>query len=490
MTNARVKEVMTASFQKFNIQLESNGTDLLQEMIDNLSGEKSGVQLPYLQVYLDMLYRENYQQTYTNEKATESLPSLNFTQESVANLGRIENVLEKFLYEQEEDLQEELKKDFGDLPEKAVANILDAFVTEEGTKRPLYYQREGELILVNTRFKDLLPNIPAATLSSGLISLEQRRLVRFTENTIELAHDSLANLIDQKRSDTQRQLNAALRQIKSAYAAFGRTKEFLSQKQLAAYEDYIPKLSLEPDVLEFIENSRADAGAKEAAEKKRQQRELELTQEKLADERFFTRIIGIIATFAIVVSLFAWQQRNNAVRASNNLSQEVFQTQLRDANVFKIEGKYGEALAQLDTARSFAANQEDLNEIERLKQQWSIIYVHVAQGDSLLHTFQEWKKKLPETQDIDSYPDKIGLLIEALEEFNLALEKNSDAYITSKQNEVKQNINLELTDLKSRAKGLLGIGNCLYAKPLLLAAQRLNPNEREVSEILENRLCQ
>ena len=57
MSFANVDKVIRGSAQRFNIQLEDDESTI-SKIIDNISDGKSGVQLSYLQVYLDRLYRE------------------------------------------------------------------------------------------------------------------------------------------------------------------------------------------------------------------------------------------------------------------------------------------------------------------------------------------------------------------------------------------------------------------------------------------------
>ena len=72
--------------------------------------EKSGIPLPYLQVYLDMLWREDFNRTYSDTESTPfpSFPKLKFTTKEIDDFGAIENVLQRFLSQQEVSLQEEL----------------------------------------------------------------------------------------------------------------------------------------------------------------------------------------------------------------------------------------------------------------------------------------------------------------------------------------------------------------------------------------------
>lgn len=57
MSAANVARVIRGSTGQFNIHLQDPETTI-NKIIDNISHGKSGIQLPYLQVYLDRLYRE------------------------------------------------------------------------------------------------------------------------------------------------------------------------------------------------------------------------------------------------------------------------------------------------------------------------------------------------------------------------------------------------------------------------------------------------
>ncbi len=57
MSFANVRKVIEGSTERFNIQLKE-GEETMAEIIDSVSDGRSGVQLSYLQVYLDRLYRE------------------------------------------------------------------------------------------------------------------------------------------------------------------------------------------------------------------------------------------------------------------------------------------------------------------------------------------------------------------------------------------------------------------------------------------------
>ena len=311
MNTAKVKEVILASLEKFNVELEAPVDENCQLMIDSISAEKSGIQLPYLQVYMDMLYREDYLQTYPGQERGDSLPPLRFTREEIKKQGRIEDVLDKFIDIQEDQLQQKLQQEFPTIPAGAVREILDAFVTEEGTKRPLAYTRKNGQISIPVKTVFPLAKLDPQILSQSLETLEQNRILRFSGDQIELAHDSLAELIDQRRTDEQRQRNEIRKRILNGYLEYRQSGEYLSRKQLASYEDYLPELDLDTPVLQFVRESEEYQDRAEHEELERQQRELALAQQKLAAEqraarrqRVFTTVIGIVALMAM--GLGAW----------------------------------------------------------------------------------------------------------------------------------------------------------------------------------------
>ena len=165
MNNTKVQTVLEKSFAKFNISLEAPAEDRLREMIANISGGKALIQLPYLQVYLDMLYREDYQRTYGEKERGENLPHLEFTQTEIAEFGEIEEVLSKFLDFQEKEIQGILSAEYPDLLDNTVLQIMDAYVTDEGTKRPLAYTRVDGLVMVDEKIRRLFPPVSDEILS-------------------------------------------------------------------------------------------------------------------------------------------------------------------------------------------------------------------------------------------------------------------------------------------------------------------------------------
>ena len=217
MDNANVKTVLSESFRTFNIKTEAPDDMRYDKIIKNVSRGKSGIELPYLQVYLDRLYRADYTKTYPHQPESTTWLPLEFTQTEIAEFGTIDNVLEKFLEEQQNTLQATLKAQDPSVIDGAVRGIFNGFVSDEGTKRPVRYTRLNNVITLNEAERNYFPNLKPTALTTSLNALEAARLLRSDNVSIELANDSLAAVIDKKRTAAKRQRNDIKRQIRLAF---------------------------------------------------------------------------------------------------------------------------------------------------------------------------------------------------------------------------------------------------------------------------------
>ncbi len=329
MNNVRVKEVMQSSFSKFNIQVQGDSEQQMQIMIDNISGEKTGIQLPYLQVYLDMLYRKSFSNAFNGDGNVDNLPSITFSETDISELGKMENVLEQFLIEQESEIQKEIQHLEHTISDQAVSFILDGFVTDEGTKRPIHYHLEDQNIQIDGRFKTFFPNLPEEILSLSLKELEQRRIIRLSDTTIELAHDSLAALIYNKRTDEQKRLNEISSRISAAYREYRASDLFLTKKQLNTIDPYLDQINLPDHLNQFVDNSRKAIKELEEEELLRQKEELEkekqlrnqaevaqaeaqTNEKKARQQRNIARIISVITLLAMSIAFIQFQIANQA----------------------------------------------------------------------------------------------------------------------------------------------------------------------------------
>lgn len=465
----KVSEVIIGSCELFNIQLQDPENNCKQ-IYDSLSAGKSGIQLPYLQVYLDLLYRQDFQRTYPQGVPNENgkWPQLTFSNQEINQLGKIEDVLSKFLQEQENQIQKTLP---ANAPDQSVAQFLDVFVTEEGTKKPILYERKSGAILLSDHSGLLLAHFPKEITGKLVETLLASRLLRDMEGSLELAHDSLAHLIDSRRTAGQRRLNELYSRLLNNFKEFQDTKEFLSKRQLNALEEYMPLLEkrLDVEVKHFITRSADHVVELE-------QKELRQTQEKLKISKRNVRLwtaLAILAVLGAVVTVF----QANALRLESiKTKKEALKAQISVAQSLKLNGDESGSFAALDKAMAFA---EDLggpisDSVSVLKSSYAQVFEYIHLADSLLGLI------VNVAPTAGKHPWALGL--EALQSANAV---SPDARIQGMMEQANEKIDNEIASLRQFGLTLLAGRKEVEAKQKFELALSLKPDEFIKGKILE-----
>ncbi|MCP5105799.1 MAG: WD40 repeat domain-containing protein, partial [bacterium] len=138
------------------------------------------------------------------------------------------------------------------MPDECVWQVLNCFVTVEGTNLPLEKEVLHERLHAT---EDIL--------NDCLASLERTRILRLSENqkTYEIAHDALALRIDDKRSVEEKTLLKVERLVKDRFVAYGDTSAFLAKGELNYIEPYEKKLKsrLAVEEIDFLKKSKKHA---------------------------------------------------------------------------------------------------------------------------------------------------------------------------------------------------------------------------------------
>ncbi len=320
MGPAKVKNVIRSSFEKFNIHLADPKEELLELMVQNISDPRTGITLPYLQVYLDMLYQDQYHKQYGQTEPGEN-PALDITKKEIDAIGRIDNILERYLEDQIRELRESLSKKYKNIPANAVQQVLDVFVSEEGTKRPVHYKQVESNLIITEEAASGMQGVPDILLTDILKYLEQDRILRRGDDYMELAHDSLALIIDNRRSESQRQLQNIRKRLLNAYEEFQKTGAFLNQKQLAAFDEYRSQLGLSPELEAFLVKCEDEVERQAAEDKERLQQENKMAeQKKLARTRTIWLFIALIlAGLAVFMAMKFYSEKETVNKHADNL---------------------------------------------------------------------------------------------------------------------------------------------------------------------------
>ncbi len=167
MSKGNARRVIVQTAQR-RAQLLAPVSDTIAEAIVEAVAERERVRLPYLQVFLDYLYR----------KAPVEDRKTVFDADTVRELGKLGDVLATFLEEQLRGFELE---GFGATGQ--AVSFLKAFVSQKGTRRPLPRQELPEA----------LPGYSEEDIQVMLEFFEERRILHPMENEqYELVHDSLA----------------------------------------------------------------------------------------------------------------------------------------------------------------------------------------------------------------------------------------------------------------------------------------------------------
>jgi hypothetical protein len=203
-----------------------------------------------------------------------------FTTALVERTGQLGDVMASFLEEQVSEIQKRLQTKYPKTADNTVWKIISTFSTLEGTKIPLTLNEVEERV-----------DFPSPVLAFTLDNLEKARILRLADNIYEVAHDTLALQISDKRSGEEKLLLEVEKLVDDRYNAYLQTNTLLSRKEIDYISPYQSRLTLDKDRKHFIEKSqRID---------KRKRRLL---------------VIAIIGAFAILTlfSLYSYQQKLEA----------------------------------------------------------------------------------------------------------------------------------------------------------------------------------
>jgi hypothetical protein len=249
-------------------------------------------------------------------------PPKKFTSALIDEVGSIGKVLSEFLDTEHNQIQQALKEKFPGASDEAVKLVLDAFVTADGTKRPL---KLNEITLMD---------VPNAQLLFCIQRLEHSRILRLEDDTYELAHDTLAAHIHSQRSASEIGLLEAAGVVKNRWRDFEKTETLMNAKEVDLVSVYLVMLKkrvlLTPEELAFVDRSVADVRRRRLARR--------IT---VAAVMF---ILAIATSVSIVYAVKATKEKERAdlktEEAQRNLAKAV------KANFEADQAKYGDFIQQ------------------------------------------------------------------------------------------------------------------------------------------------
>jgi len=271
MTRKNAMRVITEPCKLFNVGVSE---DFPAKMLEKLGNEKGAtIELTYLQVYLDKLY-----------KSASSINSKNpvFDEALLLEFGEIEDVLSEFLDEQ----IAKTKK-----PEDALS-ILKSFVSDEGTKKQMSIAEVFD-------FTRALGKEFTTELTEDYVhQLVDLRILKDKDDNgkYELRHDALAAKIYKQISFGEKELLEIRQFIINRFNDFKKRNALLEKADIDYILPYENKIFLNPEQREFVYNS-----VRESKRKRNNRRNI------------FISIGALLVLTLSGLSIFAFWQRNQAL---------------------------------------------------------------------------------------------------------------------------------------------------------------------------------
>jgi len=308
----------------------------VESLLQRLSNRANAIEPTFLQVYLDRLYREEYQRTEGK--------NMIFRTKDLDYIGPIDDILAEFVDEQ-----------VFKMPDSKLAwTILKCFVSLEGTKVPL---RVDE---VSDALQQLGEDVPRQKLIENLEELVSKRILKSAdeEARMELRHDSLALKIYERISIQEKERLEVQRFLSLSFKEYQKRGTLLKDDDLAYILPHQRKLQLSPEMQSFLSTC---------------QKHSRIAKRKAVNRRIVFSLIILLACSAIIGWYYTGQEKERADRAAEaaKLATIKAQEEQEKAEASQSLAKFqeAEALKQAEIASSAQLQAELESKKARLAEQ-------------------------------------------------------------------------------------------------------------------------
>jgi len=449
LNRPKTKDVIIGTLGQFDITLEKEA--LSDEIIDLLSEGTGRVELTHLQVFLDQLYKAS--------NTSQGKPIV-FTEELIKRVGSIEDILGDFLEKQKSIIQSESEKEFSGLPESATSKVLNAFVSLEGTKKPI----NKDELTISQLVKEHVNYI--------VNELEKSRLIRFENDLYELSHDVLAKHIANDRSADEIALLQISKIVKDRFNAFDTTKTLLNNNEIQLIKSFEDKLKDESALSEL--EWRFVAESNKALKRK--------------------RILLVSSVFLIVSALSALSLYSNIQRktAQENLEladarlvevqnaqeeqrQANYEKYLNEGKAYMATSNYTEAIQAFETALDFDSDKREAKD--------SMLVAQNKVGSSMRFN------QLIEEGDAIFAQNNDAFFVDALAKYRQALGLNfNNSLAQSKINATQGKLAIAFEKFKADGEAFFNAQTPFGYKMALESYQkaaRIKPNDKTIQQRIQ-----
>jgi WD40 repeat protein len=283
-----------------------------EELVDKLCPSGKEIELTYLQIYLDRIFRLALNEEPATSNEQPATHKIKFSKELLSKAGNVSDLLGQFLDEQIREMDD---------PETGMS-ILKSFVSVQGTKKQMTVPEIGEAI------KAFGTGISEPDLIRYLEKFVELRILRERDEAghFELRHDALAAKIYEKFTLSEKELLEVRQFVENAYQAFNTRKTWLNNEDLEYLAPYEKSLFLSPVLSQFVKQSKDKLYSQQRALKR------------------LTRIVAVIFIGLIGLGVrYFFKQKNTQ--------------QIRENTVFALLQEKVDPLTSINTA--FKVREED-----------------------------------------------------------------------------------------------------------------------------------
>ncbi len=375
-----VQNIIEKSFKEFNInQFVDHTHDPISKeekrkrialIIDQIKIKGAGTSsyhLPFLQVYLDRLYKIDYQRTYGDRPQNDyEYESLEFREEEIKEFGSIENVLENYIREVNNKIIRNNRNHLNNKVQHkdSVIKFLRHFKTKDDLKKRIPIRTEQTINYVindpsiETQIQiDLWGNTSEAynaTISEIIEELKNRGILTVStdQNLIidyaELSHDIIAKVINRMRTEDDFK-SLIKRDFDSSFDIYedtADTGDCLSKQQIDRMNQYLDYILLDEDA-QVQERKKLffEASVEESNKEER---------EKIRQRRLLNRFVyyPIIVTILLVLSGILYKKNDDLKKTKKKLE---YQAKIDDLTI-KIHQKMSYALRDYNADKTSSIN--------------------------------------------------------------------------------------------------------------------------------------
>jgi len=442
--HSKAKQVIEQPCKICNIKIEDT---ISQQIIERLTDEKGTLELTYLQIIMDYLYKK---------AVADQTIQIEIKQKHFDEIKSIGNVLTQFLDEQLVNMKDTEK---GEL-------VLKKMISSNGTKRRMSFEEIYEDLQITEN------NFDKKTLHEIIQYFVNVRIItdKDENQTYELRHDSIAAHIYERMTAFEKEITEVKKFVETAFYNYQKRNKYLDIKDLQYISVYESKLYLKPELKTFI------------AESKKQ-----ISKIKHRQQTIFVAITGIVFIIMAIFTIWALTERNKATNSYENylkkeadLNKTKYEKYLVLADNYIKEKKIDQAIEEYkhalefvsqDTVLSFEANKR-IETAENIKNDSKQYFIFYNKADSLYNLGENF-------------------YLQAIEYFEKAKQTKFDTVSTqTKINEINLKIT-ETTEINNivntyitKAKNLMEVGIYDTPRKYLQKAKQLDPNNKEIDELL------